>query len=73
MVILLTWTPIVKWYMARFVFKNGQQKDTSYNEIGLTAQTTDFILGSVINTTGRASMITLTSHNFCNSNLIFET
>jgi hypothetical protein len=52
LVILLTRTPIVKKYRARLVFKNGQQKDISYNEIGLRAQNTSFILGSVLTQLG---------------------
>ena len=40
-VILMAWMPIVEWYMARFVVKNGQQKDTCCNEIRLCAQNID--------------------------------
>lgn len=38
MVTRFDWTPTFEWYMATFVFKNGQQIDTRYNEIGLCAK-----------------------------------
>ena len=44
------WTPILKWYMARFVVKNGHQKVMCYNEIRLLAQNILIILGSGIKT-----------------------
>ena len=35
---LPNWTPIFKWYMARFVVNNENQKGTYHNEIGMCAQ-----------------------------------
>ena len=37
-------------YIARFVAKNGSQKDTCYSGIGLCAQNIDTIPGSLLNT-----------------------
>ena len=45
-VTLLDETFIFEWYMARFIVKNGRQKDTCYNEIGLCAQNIGTILYS---------------------------
>ena len=44
--------------MARLVVKNGHQKETCYNELELCAQNKDNVLGSVVNTIGRAYVIT---------------
>ena len=53
------WTPLFEWCMARIVVKNGHQKDTCYNEIGLCAQHISTILGSLVNNTiGRMYLIT---------------
>lgn len=35
-----------------FVFKNGHQKDTCYNEIGLCAKNIDTVLGSHVDKVG---------------------
>lgn len=40
--------------MARLVFKNGDQKDMCYEEIGFCAQNIITILGLIVNTNGRA-------------------
>ena len=42
----------------RLLVKNGKQTDTSYNKIGLCAQNMSTILGSVVDTIGRAYVIT---------------
>ena len=41
----LNGTPILEWYMARLLVKNGYQK------IGLCSQNIDDILGSILNRT----------------------
>ena len=44
-------------YMSRLMLRTDTQKDTCYNEIGLCAQNKDTILGSIVNTNGRAYVI----------------
>ena len=43
--------------MARLVVKNGHQKDSCHYESGLCAQSIDTILGSIVNTIGKANVI----------------
>jgi hypothetical protein len=47
---LVDWAPIFEWYIARLLIKLGHQNDTCYTEIGLCAQNTNTVLGSVGNT-----------------------
>lgn len=47
----VTW---LMWYMTRFVFKKGHQHDMCLDEIGLCAKFTLTILGSIVDTFGRA-------------------
>lgn len=44
-VTLLHQTPIVEWYMARYVVKNKLHINMRYNEIALHAQNIDIVLG----------------------------
>lgn len=48
----------LKWHMTWLVLKYGHQKDMCYDETGLCAQSIDTILGSMVNTIGRAYMLT---------------
>lgn len=52
-------------YIARFVVKNGHQPNTCYFGIGLRAPNIDTILGSIVNTIGRADVIPLISCDVC--------
>lgn len=71
---VLSWIPIIEWYMARPGVKRRHQKDMCHDEIGLCARNLDTILGSIVNiiivrayvTTQRERSFTLTSYNFCN-------
>ena len=52
-VTLYNWTLIAKSYVTMLVIKNGHQKDTCRNEIGLYVQNVDTILGWIVTTFGR--------------------
>lgn len=58
-VALHNWTPLFEWYMAGFVVKNKHQKAMCYDEIGLCIQNILTILGSILDTIGRAYVIVL--------------
>ena len=50
--IAIMWTLIFKWYVVRGGSKNGHQKDTCSNKIGLHVQTMLTILDSMVNNIG---------------------
>ena len=50
-------TPMFEQYMTRLVIKIEHQKDICSDEIDLRAQNKDTILGSVLNSIGRAYVI----------------
>lgn len=54
---LLDHTPIFEWCKARLVVKNEHPKDTCHYEIGVYAQDTIIIPGSIVDIIGMASMI----------------
>lgn len=45
--------PPFEWYMARLVIKNGHQQDMCHYHVGLCAQYTSIILGSIVYANGR--------------------
>jgi hypothetical protein len=49
--------PIFEWYMVRFAVKNEHQTSMYYDEIGLCAHNTLYVMGSSINTIERAYVI----------------
>ena len=52
----LNLTPIFEWSVVRCESKNGHQKDTCLEEIGLRAQSMSTILSSIVNIFKRACM-----------------
>jgi hypothetical protein len=53
-----SWTAVVEFYGKACNYR-GHQKDMCSDEIGVCAQNINTIVGLVVNTTGRADVITL--------------
>ena len=56
--ISITLTPILEWNMVGCESKNWHQENTCIKEIGLRAQNTMTILGSLVNMIGKTYMTT---------------
>ena len=52
LVTCLNRSPLIRWYVVRSGYKNGQQKDTCVKEIGIRVYNMSTILGSVVNMIG---------------------
>lgn len=73
--LFLDQAPTFKWYRTRLAVKHGDQKDKCHNDIGLSIQNLDIILGSIVltqlggkvcNHLQRTKTFTLLlSHYFC--------
>lgn len=52
LVTCLNRSPLIRWYVVRFGYKNGHQKDMCVKEIGFRVYNMSTIVGSVVNMIG---------------------